>query len=93
MPPTADSSTLPKLNAIYDTVEQNPGLGATAIGRLLGIKPSAIRSYLLAMEGAGLFLYESGRGKLFVFSKGDLCPINNEPSTMTKPERPRLEIG
>jgi Mn-dependent DtxR family transcriptional regulator len=53
--------------AIYQLVEENPGIGASAVARRLQLSDGAVRCTLVSMGNNGFLLSEAGYGKLYAF--------------------------
>lgn len=60
-----------KLEAIYNTVLENPGKKAGYIARLLGLHNSDVTRSLPALEEKGLLIYEDEEGGLHPFEDQD----------------------
>lgn len=61
-----------RLQEIYGTVEQNPGVKPADIAREMGIERSEVTRYLPGLEAQGLLLSEDKKGRLWPFSKGKI---------------------
>ena len=53
-----------RLEAIWQTVEQNPGIRTGRVARELGLHRSSVARALPAMEEEGLLLSEDRQGRL-----------------------------
>lgn len=60
-----------RLQEIYGTVEQYPGVKPVDIARELGIERSEVTRYLPGLEEEGLLLSEDSKGRLWPFSRGN----------------------
>ncbi len=60
-----------RVQAIYQAVEQKPGVKPAEIARQLGMERSDITRTLPRLEEQGLFLSEDKKGRLWPFSKGN----------------------
>ncbi|MFQ5434994.1 MAG: hypothetical protein ACE5FD_08975 [Anaerolineae bacterium] len=54
-----------RLQAIYNTIESNPGRRPSFVARILNLPRSAITRALPALENEGLLLSEDDRGRLW----------------------------
>jgi Mn-dependent DtxR family transcriptional regulator len=59
-----------RLEAIWRTIEQEPGARAGRVARKLGAPRSSVTRALPALEEAGLLLREDGKGRLWTWRKG-----------------------
>ncbi|MBN1887203.1 MAG: hypothetical protein JW850_04415 [Thermoflexales bacterium] len=59
-----------RLEAIYESVEENPGERSGFIARLLGLSRSAVTRSLPAMDERGYLLSEDDDGRLWPFRRG-----------------------
>jgi Mn-dependent DtxR family transcriptional regulator len=57
------------MQAIYDTVDENPGVRASAVARLLNLSRSAVTRLLPALEEEGYLLSEDDEGGLRPFRR------------------------
>lgn len=60
-----------RLQAIWQTVEQQPGIHPGQVAHTLHIPRSSVTRALPAMEEAGLLLSEDGKGGLWAWRKGE----------------------
>ena len=58
-----------RLQAIWQAVEQTPGIRAGKVARTLRIPRSSVTRALPAMEGAGMLLSEDRKGGLWAWKK------------------------
>lgn len=58
-----------RLEAIYQTVEQNPGIKPGKVAASLDIPRSSVARVLPALEEEGLLLSEDGRGGLWPWGR------------------------
>jgi Mn-dependent DtxR family transcriptional regulator len=59
-----------RLEAIYQSVEDNPGERAGFIARLLNLSRSSVTRSLPAMDEHGYLLSEDDEGRLWPFRRG-----------------------
>jgi DNA-binding IclR family transcriptional regulator len=57
------------LEAMNDTIVQNPGISARELARQLGVSASTITRRLPSLEEVGILLAEDDKGKLWPFGK------------------------
>jgi Mn-dependent DtxR family transcriptional regulator len=60
-----------RLEAIWQTVEQKPGIKAGRVAREMELSRSAVMRALPALEEAGLLLSEDDHGCLWPWAHGD----------------------
>jgi Mn-dependent DtxR family transcriptional regulator len=58
-----------RLEAIYGTVERDPGIKAGKVARRLKIARSAVTRALPALEAEGMLLSEDGKGRLWPWGR------------------------
>ena len=58
-----------RLQAIYETVKENPGRRPGAIARLLKLNRSEVTRALPALDEKGLILSEDEKGGLWIYDK------------------------
>jgi Mn-dependent DtxR family transcriptional regulator len=56
-----------RVEAIYQSVEQNPGERAADVARRLGLDRSEVTRYLPVLEDKGLLVAEDDKGRLWPF--------------------------
>ena len=57
-----------RLNAIYRTIQQNPGQVPASVARQLNLNRSEVTRALPALEERGLLLSEDEKGRLFPYT-------------------------
>lgn len=60
-----------RLEAIFDTVQKEPGIKAGRVAQEMGLPRSSVTRALPALEEEGLLLSQDGRGRLFPWSRKD----------------------
>jgi Mn-dependent DtxR family transcriptional regulator len=58
-----------RLEAIWQTVEDEPGIQAGKVAKKLGISRSSVTRALPAMDGEGLLLSEDQKGRLWPWAR------------------------